>query len=178
MWGAALITLRAFQLKIYGSVEAVKAPACSLGLVLLAAALAGCATGSNAIDDAVPTGAISMADPSPSIAPDPFGPTRTGEGGETDRLIDEDTIRLAVTTADLDKLVGGALPWASAATGSSGSVSSIEQDQIAGQTCRRFTATRNAYDGATLYRGEVCLDPRSGWWTRSMRPAAAADSAG
>lgn len=132
--------------------------------------LGGCAVGGNAIDDAMTTNAISMAQPSPSIAVDPFAPGRTGDAGRTDRLIDEDTIRLAVTTADLRKLEGGALPWASAATGSSGTVTDIRQTEIAGQTCRRFSATRNAYDGVSLYDGEVCLDPRSGWWTRSLAP--------
>jgi len=133
-------------------------------------ALGGCAVGGNAIDDAVTTNAISMAQPSPSIAVDPFAQGRSGDAGQTDRLIDEDTIRLAVTTADLKKLEGGVLPWASAATGSSGTVTDIRQSEIAGQTCRRFAATRNAYDGVSLYEGEVCLDPRSGWWTRSLAP--------
>lgn len=141
-----------------------------LGAALVALALVGCAAGGNMIDDALPTNAISMADQSPSIAPDPFGPGRSGEAGETDRLIDEDTIRLAVTTADLDRLTSRTLPWASVATGSSGTVSDVQQNRVAGQTCRSFAATRNAYDGVSLYRGEVCLDPRSGWWTRSLEP--------
>lgn len=125
---------------------------------------------SGSIDTTTRTSAISMADSTPSIAVDPFGPTRSDDGGQTDRLIDEDTIRLSVTTADLDRLPIGGLPWASAATGSSGVIRDIGQQELAGQTCRSFSATRNAYDGVTLYRGEVCLDPRSGWWTRSMIP--------
>lgn len=119
-----------------------------------------------------------MAEPTPSIAVDPFAPERSGDPGETDRLIDEDTIRLAVTTADIGKLEGAALPWASAATGSSGTVTDIVQNEVAGQTCRQFSASRSAYDGVTLYRGEVCLDPRSGWWTRSLDPLTAGDAAG
>jgi len=163
-------------------VRAVKARAAAIGRAVIAAgvltALAGCAVGGNPIDDAISTNAISLADSAPSIATDPFGPQRSGDPGNTDRLIDEDTIRLAVTTADLGKLDDGALPWASAATGSSGTISQISQNELAGQTCRRFSATRNAYDGVTLYEGEVCLDPRSGWWTRSLAPAGAPPDAG
>ena len=142
-----------------------------------ALALAGCVLGGGAIDETLSTNAISMADPSPSIAVDPFAAERRGDANATDRLIDEDTIRLAVTTADLARLTAGSLPWASAATGSSGTVTAISQERIAGQTCRRFAATRNAYDGVSMYRGEVCLDPRSGWWTRSLSPLGGGDGA-
>ncbi len=84
--------------------------------------------------------------------------------------MDEDTIRLAVTAADLSKLSAQSMPWANQATGSSGVISNIEQRVEAGQTCRSFNATRNAYDGILLYKGDICLDKRSGWWTRIMRP--------
>ena len=169
----ALVTLRKAMGKVHAAGGAVKARGAGFAIAVLAAALTGCAAGSNGVDAAFQTNAISMADASPSIAPDPFAPERSSDGGETDRLIDEDTIRLAVTTADLGKLTDQALPWASVATGSSGSISNIRQNQIAGQTCRSFAATRNAYDGVSLYRGEVCLDPRSGWWTRSLEPFSA-----
>ncbi|MBO6639445.1 MAG: hypothetical protein JJ920_11080 [Roseitalea sp.] len=162
--------------------RAVKAHGVAIGRTAIAAgvlsALAGCAVGGNPIDDAISTSAISLADPAPSIASDPFAQQRADDPGDTDRLIDEDTIRLAVTTADLGKLDDGALPWASAATGSRGTISQISQSELAGQTCRSFSATRNAYDGVTLYQGEVCLDPRSGWWTRSLAPAGTPQEAG
>lgn len=182
-FGVAVLTARyRFSRKITARAWAVKARSAAIGRGALTAValstLAGCAVGGNPIDDAISTNAISLADPAPSIAADPFGPQRADDPGDTDRLIDEDTIRLAVTTADLGKLDDGALPWASAATGSSGTISQISQSVLAGQTCRRFSATRNAYDGVTLYQGEVCLDPRSGWWTRNLAPAVAPQDAG
>ncbi|RKF06815.1 hypothetical protein DEM25_009190 [Oceaniradius stylonematis] len=181
--GVAVLTARyRFSCKFTARARAVKARSAVIGhgaaAVVALSALAGCAVGGNPIDDAISTSAISLADPAPSIATDPFAPQRAGDPGDTDRLIDEDTIRLAVTTADLGKLNDGALPWASAATGSSGTITEISQGELAGQTCRRFSATRNAYDGVTLYRGEVCLDPRSGWWTRSLAPAGTLRDAG
>lgn len=148
--------------------------AVAIGLVCLA--ITGCSMTGKALEDVATTNSISMAEPTPSIAVDPFAPRGGNDGGETDRLIDEDTIRLAVTTADIDRLEGGSLPWASAATGSSGAITGIVQTEQSGQTCRSFSATRNAYDGSSLYQGEVCLDPRSGWWTRAMAPVSAGSS--
>jgi len=134
---------------------------------------AACSVSGNALEDVAATRSISMAEATPSIAVDPFAPEAGNDGAETDRLIDEDTIRLAVTAADIPRLEDGQLPWASAATGSSGVITEIVQSEASGQTCRTFSATRNGYDGASVYRGEVCLDPRSGWWTRQMAPVGA-----
>ncbi|WP_306119623.1 MULTISPECIES: RT0821/Lpp0805 family surface protein [unclassified Roseitalea] len=157
-----------------GSVKPIFAAARRPAMAALCCALlAGCSMTGRGVDDVLTTGSISMAEATPSIAVDPFEPRAGADAGATDRLIDEDTIRLAVTAADPDRLVDGALPWASAATGSNGEITDIAEMEIAGQTCRRFSATRNAYDGASLYRGEVCLDRRSGWWTRSLRRAGA-----
>ncbi len=152
--------------------------AAAFAAALACVALTGCSMSGAALEEVATTNSISMAEPTPSIAVDPFAPRSGADGGETDRLIDEDTIRLAVTTADLDRLNEGRLPWASAATGSSGAIVDIAQTVEAGQTCRSFSATRNAYDGATLYQGEVCLDPRSGWWTRSMAPVGTTSATG
>lgn len=147
-----------------------------LGLSMLFAgafALSACATGSNAIDDFQTSSAISMAEATPSISVDPFSPRKGQSPAGTDRLIDEDTIRLAVTTADLSKLTNGQLPWASAATGSSGVITEIIEREKEGQICRVFLASRSAYNGLQMYDGEVCLDRRTGWWTRSMTPLGA-----
>ena len=178
--GKALSALGAAVAKIGARERAVKQGAAiarvAIGLSG-ALALAGCVIGGGAIDQATSTGAVSMAGPSPSIAAGPFATERPDDAGTADRLIDEDTIRLAVTTADPARLAAGPLPWANAATGSSGTVTDIGQARIAGQACRRFAATRNAYDGVSMYRGEVCLDPRSGWRTRSLSPLGGGDGA-
>ncbi|MEO1747379.1 MAG: RT0821/Lpp0805 family surface protein [Pseudomonadota bacterium] len=131
--------------------------------------LAGCAVSGNVIDDAgFSTGALSMAEPTPTIATDPFE-RREGETlGDNDRLLDEDTLRLAVTTLDLNLLPTDGASWANAATGTSGRITDIVERDVAGQKCRAFKATRRSYDGVSLYQGEVCLDPRNGWWTRSL----------
>ncbi len=146
----------------------MKATALVGALVLLN----GCAMGSATPESDLPTSAISIADSTPTIASNPFTPEPSSiqNPSTTDRLLDEDTIRLAVTTADLSKLSGNNLSWANQATGSSGIISDVQQRVEAGQTCRSFTATRSAYDGVMLYEGDVCLDAGSGWWTRMLRP--------
>lgn len=140
-----------------------------LGSIL---ALGGCTFSGDSVQKDFSTGAISIADSTPSIAVDPFAQTAPSsqDPSTTDRLLDEDTIRLAVTAADLSKLSDQGLDWANQATGSSGVITNIEQRVEAGQTCRSFKATRNAYDGIVLYDGDICLDNGSGWWTRIMRP--------
>ncbi len=152
----------------------MKATALVGGLVLLS----GCAMGSTSTEADLPTGAISIADSTPTIASNPFTPQQapSQNPGTTDRLLDEDTIRLAVTTADLSKLSGNALSWVNQATGSSGTISEVQQRVEAGQTCRSFKATRSAYDGVMLYEGDVCLDAGSGWWTRMLRPFGDSDT--
>lgn len=150
--------------------QTVKIVSASL-LLVGTLALNGCAVGSSAIDEGLPTGAASIADTTPTIASTPFDPaTDSNDATTNDRILDEDTIRLAVTTADLDKVSGDGLPWANQATGSTGVIRNIEQRIESGQTCRRFDASRNSYDGVTLYEGDVCLDQRTGWWTRLLRP--------
>lgn len=133
-------------------------------------ALAGCAIGSDSVQAELPTSAISIADSTPTIAPDPFASQVSSNQNPStnDRLLDEDTIRLAVTAADLSNLPAKSLSWANQATGSSGVITNIQQRSEAGQTCRSFKATRSAYDGIVIYQGDICLDPGSGWWTRSM----------
>ncbi|MEM8541500.1 MAG: RT0821/Lpp0805 family surface protein [Pseudomonadota bacterium] len=134
--------------------------------------LAGCTFSGDSVQKDFSTGAISIADSTPSIAVDPFAQTTplNQDPSTTDRLLDEDTIRLAVTAADLSKVTAQGLDWANQATGSSGVITNIQQRAEAGQTCRSFEATRNAYDGIVLYIGDICLDKGSGWWTRFMRP--------
>ncbi|MEM0899245.1 MAG: RT0821/Lpp0805 family surface protein [Pseudomonadota bacterium] len=132
------------------------------------AALGGCAVGTSAIDDSISTSALSLADATPTIASDPFIERDPSDGLATDRLLDEDTMRLAVTTADLNAPLPNGVPWANASTGATGVIRTITQAEIDGQTCRAFTATRRAYDGVSLYRGEVCLDRRTGWWTKTL----------
>lgn len=158
--------------------QVAKMPACLVRMLALASmfvALQGCSMTGKALESSTADVMAMTAAPS-TVAPDPFTDVDDTEGAERDRLLDEDTIRSAVTSANLEE-TSEALAWANEATGSSGEIRGISQRKVSGQTCRSFSATREAYDGVTLYRGELCLDRRTGWWTRSLAPANAADKA-
>jgi surface antigen len=148
------------------SVPAFRAAA--LGAAALA--VQACSMTGKGLDDASVSAIAIVDDTTPVITNDPFNPVENAEGAERDRLLDEDTIRHAVTSADLGARKSGPLSWANQSTGSSGVITEIEQRKVAGQTCRSFSATRNAYDGVTLYKGDLCLDRRTGWWTRILKP--------
>jgi surface antigen len=161
-----LHTIGAFSQACKGLPAAV----CKIGaLAAIAVSVQACSMTGKGLDEAS-VGAIAIVDSSPMVATDPFNPTEDAVGAERDRLLDEDTIRHAVTSADLKNMEDGPINWANQSTGSSGVITEIKQRKVSGQTCRSFTATRNAYDGVTLYQGDLCLDRRSGWWTRLLQP--------
>ena len=91
-------------------------------LAALALPLQACSMTGKGLDDAS-VGAIAIVDSSPMVATDPFNPVEDAAGAERDRLLDEDTIRHAVTSADLESLEEGPLNWANQSTGSSGVIS-------------------------------------------------------
>jgi len=161
-----LHTFRAFAQAFKG----LGVPACKIAAAsAVAISLQACSMTGKGLDEAA-IDAIAITDTSAVIANDPFNRAEDAEGAERDRLLDEDTIRHAVTSANLKALEEGPIAWANQSTGSSGFISEVVQRKTAGQTCRSFTATRNAYDGVTLYRGDLCLDRRTGWWTRILEP--------
>ena len=76
---------------------------------------------------------------------------------------DEDTIRNAVSSAIVDEIGNDGLGWANAGTGSRGAIRQIFERHDGGRLCRRFTASRESYEGIHLYRGETCLGSAKIW---------------
>ena len=132
--------------------------------------LQACSMTGRGLDEAT-VSAIAMTEADAIISPDPFAGPEDASGSDRDRLLDEDTIKNAVTSAGPDSIEEGEVSWSNPSTGSAGTITQIEQRKTAGQICRSFAATREAYDGVTLYRGDLCLDRRTGWWTRMLQPA-------
>lgn len=83
--------------------------------------------------------------------------------GSDTTLSDEATVRNAVTSADLAQLGDAPLPWANAATGSAGVVSTIKEARDAGRVCRDFTTTRHSYEGIAMFSGQACLTGQGDW---------------
>ncbi len=83
---------------------------------------------------------------------------------------DQATIRNAVSSADVETLAGKELPWANAETGSRGTILKLAEDKMTGRLCRRFTTTRESFDGVTLFSGEACMVGTGTWRIENFRP--------
>lgn len=129
-----------------------------LNAALLAAMLPLCACASGfslekaEIDQTILTGSVSE-----SGAP----------VADPERLSDEATIRNAVSSAD-PELGGVPLPWANAGTGSRGTITALAEHKDEGPLCRRFTTSRESFDGVSLYQGEVCMVAPGAWRMESF----------
>ena len=63
----------------------------------------------------------------------------------------------------LTQLADQPLPWANADTGSRGAISSLVEEKAAGVLCRRFTTSRESFDGVALYNGQACMVAPGVW---------------
>ena len=110
------------------------------------------------VDRSLVTGSVS-----PVSAASSQPPTNPFPGTSPQAASDETTIRNAVSSANLKAAGGKDISWANPATGSSGEISAVteyKQDDI---LCRRFTTSRQSFDGVALYHGDACLDSTGVW---------------
>ncbi|RWB07487.1 MULTISPECIES: RT0821/Lpp0805 family surface protein [unclassified Mesorhizobium] len=127
---------------------AVKAAA----IVLVALPLAACGAGGFSLEQAeVDRTILTSSTPASALPID------------QDRASDQATIRNAVSSADIQELAGQAVPWANSDTGSRGSITELAESRDNGQLCRRFTASRESFDGVALFKGEACLAGAGAW---------------
>lgn len=129
----------------------VRAPVAGLLAALL---LGGCTLSGGGLEDMVDRSITTG-----SIAP---GTATTAPSVDTDRLSDGRTVRNAVSAAKLSQSPL-AVAWANAETGASGTITAIEEMREGGAICRRFTTSRQRFDGIALYNGEAC-SAGSGEW--------------
>lgn len=87
----------------------------------------------------------------------------TPPAGDTDLAADQATIRNAVSSADIEALAGKDISWANSETGSRGAIMQLAENNAGGQLCRRFTATRESFDGVALFKGEACMVGYGAW---------------
>ncbi len=80
------------------------------------------------------------------------------------------TVRNAVSSADVTRIEGNSIPWANSSSGSAGVISSINEEQVNGVTCRRFTTTRHSYQGIAKFDGNTCLMQNGEWTLTSFAP--------
>lgn len=112
-------------------------------------ALAGCGAGGFSLDQAdldrsIVTSSVSPASPK---APAPG----------MDIAADRNTIRNAVSSADIDQLAGKPLAWANPETGARGAITQLAQSRRAGRICRSFGGSRESFDGVSMFKGQTCM---------------------
>jgi surface antigen len=146
---AQLFDSRQWRLIASASAQiAVKAAA----IVLVALPLAACGAGGFSLEQAeVDRTILTSSTPASALPID------------QDRASDQATIRNAVSSADIQELGGQAVPWANSDTGSRGSITELAESRHNGQLCRRFTTSRESFDGISLFKGEVCLAGAGSW---------------
>jgi surface antigen len=126
--------------------------AVKVAIVLVALPLAGCGAGGFSLEQAEVDRTILTSSTAASASLI-----------DQDRASDQATIRNAVSSADIQELGGQAVPWANSDTGSRGSITELAESRDNGQLCRRFTASRESFDGVALFKGEVCLAGAGAW---------------
>lgn len=124
-------------------------------LALFICPLAGCASGSLLAKAEKDASIVTSSVPEPTPA-------------AKDSASDEQTIRNAVSSANLEELGGKPLPWANLSTGSRGSVSSITEYKERGTLCRKYKASVESFQGIHMVAGDTCLGGDGQWWTRQF----------
>jgi hypothetical protein len=84
---------------------------------------------------------------------------------------DATTVRNAISSADLSALDSSPLAWANADTGSRGAISSVSEANEQGRVCRKFTTTRERFDGIALYQGQACMVSPGMWQLTAFAPS-------
>lgn len=123
-------------------------------LALLAAStLSGCVVSGGGLEEAVDpmaTGSIRQPVPSaPMLAP-------------IDQS-DQNTVRNAVSAANVQGAETEPMAWANADTGASGLITAIQERRAGNMICRQFRTSRQRFDGVALYDGEACTKGRGEW---------------
>jgi len=148
----ATVSFRFPSLRVVASTFALVAP------LLLSACGSSNILAKAEVDRSLVTGSVSHA--SAALSQPPANPF---PGSSPQTASDEVTIRNAVSSANLKATGGKDISWANPATGSSGEISAVteyKQDDI---LCRRFTTSRQSFDGVALYHGDACLDSTGVW---------------
>lgn len=115
-------------------------------------ALTGCGAGGFSlekadVDRSLVTGSVTADQPSASAAIE----------------ADQDTIRNAVSSADVEELAGREIAWANVGTGARGVISRLAETKQGGRLCRSFAGSRESYDGVAMFEGETCMVGQGLW---------------
>jgi surface antigen len=125
----------------------------ALFALMAASTLSGCVVSGGGLEDALDkTATNSIQQP----------PRQAAAVKQIDQS-DQNTVRNAVSAANISG--GDAQPtaWANADTGASGVISAIQERRAGNMICRQFRTSRQRFDGVALYDGEACTKGQGEW---------------
>ncbi|GGD08116.1 RT0821/Lpp0805 family surface protein [Aureimonas glaciei] len=120
-------------------------------LLVLIMSLSGCVISGGGMEEMVDRSIVtnSIAPAAPTIAPE--------------QASDGNTVRNAVSSANLAAASEKPMAWANADTGASGVITAIHEVKAGDMICRQFRTSRQRYDGVAVYDGEACTKGRGEW---------------
>ena len=110
-------------------------------------------------------GGLSKVDSDPSLVTGSIQREALSDSAENS---DANTIRNAISAANLDMSGGVPLLWANRDTGSRGTVNQISEREKDGIVCRSFETSRESFEGVSLYQGNVCLGTDGQWFMQDF----------
>ncbi|GGE14449.1 hypothetical protein GCM10011390_37020 [Aureimonas endophytica] len=128
----------------------------ALFLALAAAlSLSGCVVSGGGLEEAVDQTATNSIHPKAAAAQAP-APSSIEQS-------DQNTVRNAVSAANMQGADSSTMAWANADTGASGVITSIQERRAGNMICRQFRTSRQRFDGVALYDGEACTKGQGEW---------------
>lgn len=127
-------------------------------------ALSGCAMSGFDLEAAMPdknsiTGSVAKPQPVETLATN-----------DSSNLSDQDMIRSVVARLDFAQGTKKPVAWQNPATGSQGTITTVAEKNTDAGLCREFETSREAFDGAALYRGQACMAQSGEWALTSFAP--------
>lgn len=120
----------------------------------------GCAMGGISIESAVPDASSITGSVNSSQQPD----------ADNETLSDRNAISNVVSGLDFSSWGMKPVPWANPATGSQGVINQVSEVEKEDGLCRQFETSRQAFNGVSLYRGEICMRKDGDWILKSFTP--------
>ena len=120
-------------------------------ILALTVGLGGCVVAGPNVEDAMSVDPTTTG----SITPAP----KTVDG---DVVSDQRIVRNAVSAADIDQ-GSSRFAWSNPETGSSGVITTLNQERDGDNICRSFQTSRQRFDGIALYQGRACSIGAGEW---------------
>jgi surface antigen len=89
---------------------------------------------------------------------------------DSSKMSDQNTIRNVVSALNFTQWGKTPIPWANPDTGSQGTITTVAEKKTEAGLCREFETSREAFDGAALYRGQACMAQGGAWALTSFAP--------